>query len=136
MSTKVNTQCQTQVESLDIDKRITFAGKCTTAERDHIYLDICPHLKIEKVRPPLGLCILVSYRLSTPFTDSEMSSVPLIYKHDTNLVKVSGPRQCRSCSTIYTANFTHRAGCNMTFTLTIRKNLGRGPESKEWKRHF
>lgn len=43
--------------------------------------------------------------------------------------------QCRYCRTEYKISFKHNC-CAIEFIITIWKDLGKGPQAKEWKAHF
>ena len=45
-------------------------------------------------------------------------------------------QQCRYCRTAYTTSFTYYDSCNLKCTIIIWKDLGRDPDTEEWKAHF
>jgi hypothetical protein len=44
--------------------------------------------------------------------------------------------QCRYCGIEYKTGIERNNGCTTKFTITIWKDLGQGPGTKEWKAHI
>jgi hypothetical protein len=129
-------ECRIKNGSLFTCKHVAFHGMCTRIKGGFISVWICPHLKLESTRQPASLRITTSYPLSL-----EKWSVLPHCENSTNIKKTSWDlwselQQCRYCRTEYKAGFEHDDGCTIKFTITVWKDLGQGPEAKEWKAHF
>lgn len=48
----------------------------------------------------------------------------------------TGLQQCQYCRTEYKVVFKHNDACGIKLTITIWKDLGRGPKSEEWEGHL
>ncbi|KAH8652668.1 hypothetical protein BGZ60DRAFT_419999 [Tricladium varicosporioides] len=134
---KQKVQCQIKNGSLFTCKRIAFHGKCKYVERDSILFWICPHLEYKSIGRPASLCLTTS----DPFFLEEKWTNLLRCEGSTNIQNAprdlcSELQQCRYCRTEYKTEFEHDDGCTIKFTIIIWKDLGPGPETKEWKAHF
>ncbi|KAH8661451.1 hypothetical protein BGZ60DRAFT_530407 [Tricladium varicosporioides] len=100
----------------------------------YLYIQICQHLKF-KTDNKSGRVRAVT---KTGYLDHYVTiwETPWDLKREDRNGARSGTLQCRQCSTRFRIAFQYFENYGMAMLFTRLKNLGSGPEDKEWKKHF
>ncbi|KUJ14807.1 uncharacterized protein LY89DRAFT_122637 [Mollisia scopiformis] len=129
-------ECDIENGSLIAVQHIAYHGKCAGFFEEHpLVYWMCPHLECYVKELPT---LFIKAMRGLPH-DVKWST-PLHLDGSTGTKKkwwgsCSKIQKCQYCRTVYKAAYEHDADCNIEFTLDICKDLGPGPEGKEWEAH-
>jgi hypothetical protein len=118
--------------SLFMSKRITYRGRDRYFRGDMRLFLICPHLESCSHRQVDGICITID---SHQPREMWSTIIELDTGHNNKGQRSSGLHRCQYCPTEYKVEIKYGKGVVFSVTCTIWKDLGKGPDTEEWKAH-
>jgi len=131
-----STICQIKNGSLHVYRHLELYSKCAAILRFPLVYHICPHLDITTRG---NICIVTGDHI---LPHEIKWTIILPCESGNKIMKgkswdlCSNLQYCQCCQTEFKIFIKHKNGCSITIKFTIWKDLGQGPEYKEWRAHL